>query len=405
MNCRFAGQAKALGISRGSVYYLARPTSDADLALMRRIDELHLEHPFAGSRMLRDILKAEGREIGRRHVATLMKKMGVEAIYRRPNTSKPAPGHKIYPYLLRNLAVSAAQPGLGERHHLRADGAGVRVSRRHRRSVQPQGPASRGSACCSLGAGGSTAASHPTPSSPTSTELSCARASWFRRHARRAWRDSAAWHHLGRGGHHRPRRGLWRPRHHRELRGERHAEPASAVRARTLGRWNRIVRPLRSLRMQLDVTRRHRRRQLDLDGLAVAPADPDPRIRRHEEEAAAIRDNRDPVLLAESVAQLVGHDRAAKTGLESHNVPLMLPTCQRTNSTVPTVALSACAHVLADTPGPLAVGTGLSGRREAASRRRPWPIRRVSMCCSNSPTAAARVWATAHPCRPSGRRA
>ena len=100
------GQAKALGISRGSVYYLARPTSDANLALMRRIDELHLEHPFAGSRMLRDMLKAEGREVGRRHVATLMKKMGVEAIYRRPNTSKPAPGHEIYPYLLRNLAVT-----------------------------------------------------------------------------------------------------------------------------------------------------------------------------------------------------------------------------------------------------------------------------------------------------------
>ena len=101
-----SGQAKALGISRGSVYYLARPTSDADLVLMRRIDELHLEHPFAGSRMLRDMLRAEGREVGRRHVSTLMKKMGVEAIYRRPNTSKPGPGHKIYPYLLRNLAVT-----------------------------------------------------------------------------------------------------------------------------------------------------------------------------------------------------------------------------------------------------------------------------------------------------------
>ena len=85
-------QARALGISRGSVYYLVRPTSDADLALMRRIDELHLEHPFAGSRMLRDMLRAEGREVGRRHVSTLMKKMGVEAIYRRPNTSKPVRG-------------------------------------------------------------------------------------------------------------------------------------------------------------------------------------------------------------------------------------------------------------------------------------------------------------------------
>ncbi len=71
---------------------------------MRRIDELHLEHPFAGSRMLRDMLKAEGRHVGSRHVATLMRR--VEAIYRRPNTSKPAPGHKIYPYLLRNLAVT-----------------------------------------------------------------------------------------------------------------------------------------------------------------------------------------------------------------------------------------------------------------------------------------------------------
>ena len=98
-------QAKALGISRGSVYYLPRPVSDADLKLMRRIDELHLEYPFAGSRMLRGLLRAEGHEVGRCHVATLMKRMGIEAIYRRPNTSKPAPGHKVYPYLLRNLAV------------------------------------------------------------------------------------------------------------------------------------------------------------------------------------------------------------------------------------------------------------------------------------------------------------
>ena len=100
------GQAKALGISRGGVCYLARPTPDADLALMRRIDALHLEHPFAGSRMLRDLLQAEGREVGRRHVATRMKKMGVAAICRRPNTSKPGPGHKVCPCLLRNLAVT-----------------------------------------------------------------------------------------------------------------------------------------------------------------------------------------------------------------------------------------------------------------------------------------------------------
>ncbi|WP_186806533.1 IS3 family transposase [Rhizobium leguminosarum] len=99
-------QAKLLGFSRGSVYYSPRPVSDVDLALMRRIDELHLDYPFAGSRMLQGLLKAEGLQTGRLHVATLMKKMGIEAIYRRPNTSKPAPGHKVYPYLLRKLAVT-----------------------------------------------------------------------------------------------------------------------------------------------------------------------------------------------------------------------------------------------------------------------------------------------------------
>ena len=77
-------QAAALNISRGSVYYLPRPVSAADLALMRRIDELHLEFPFAGSRLLRDLLAAEGSKIGRRHVTTLMKRMGIEALYRRP---------------------------------------------------------------------------------------------------------------------------------------------------------------------------------------------------------------------------------------------------------------------------------------------------------------------------------
>jgi putative transposase len=99
-------QARALGISRGSVYTLPRPTPDADLALMRRIDELHLEYPFAGSRMLKGLLKAEGHQAGRLHVSTLMKKMAIEALYRRPNTSKPAPGHTVYPYLLRNVAVA-----------------------------------------------------------------------------------------------------------------------------------------------------------------------------------------------------------------------------------------------------------------------------------------------------------
>jgi putative transposase len=98
-------QAAALGISRGSLYYEPRLVSAADLALMRRMDELHLEFPFAGSRMLQGLLAAEGSKVGRRHVRTLMRRMGLEAIYRRPSTSKPAPGHRIYPYLLRGLAI------------------------------------------------------------------------------------------------------------------------------------------------------------------------------------------------------------------------------------------------------------------------------------------------------------
>ena len=98
-------QAKVLKISRRAVYYKPRPVSPEDLAIMRRIDELHLEYPFAGSRMLRDFLNRAGVSIGRRHVAALMKRMAIEAIYRRPNTSKPAPGHKIYPYLLRGVKV------------------------------------------------------------------------------------------------------------------------------------------------------------------------------------------------------------------------------------------------------------------------------------------------------------
>ena len=90
-------QAKVLNISRGCVYYKPRPVSAADLTLMRRIDELHLEYPFAGSRMLRDFLHREGVEVGRRHVATLMKRMGIEALYRKPNTSKPTPGTRFIP--------------------------------------------------------------------------------------------------------------------------------------------------------------------------------------------------------------------------------------------------------------------------------------------------------------------
>jgi putative transposase len=98
-------QAELLRLSRSTLYYEPRPIPAAELAIMRRIDELHLDYPFAGSRMLRDLLRGEGIAIGRELVATMMRRMGLEALYRRPNTSKPADGHKIYPYLLRGLVV------------------------------------------------------------------------------------------------------------------------------------------------------------------------------------------------------------------------------------------------------------------------------------------------------------
>ena len=98
-------QAGLLEISRGSVYYAPCPVPEADLALMRRMDELHLKHPFMGSRQLQDQLNRAGYHVGREHVGTLMKRMGMEALYRKPNTSKKHPAHKVYPYLLRGLKI------------------------------------------------------------------------------------------------------------------------------------------------------------------------------------------------------------------------------------------------------------------------------------------------------------
>jgi putative transposase len=99
-------QAEAVGIARSTVYYLPRPVSTADLALMRQIDKLHTEFPFAGARMLCRFLAADGSKVGRRHVKTLMDRMGIEALYRRPRTTRPEPGHKIYPYLLRGVEIT-----------------------------------------------------------------------------------------------------------------------------------------------------------------------------------------------------------------------------------------------------------------------------------------------------------
>jgi putative transposase len=100
-------QCQLLALPRSSVYYHPQPVAAADLALMRQLDELHLQHPFAGSRMLRDLLRLQGVRIGRKRVATLMRRMGLEALYRHPRTTQPHPGHRVFPYLLRDRAITA----------------------------------------------------------------------------------------------------------------------------------------------------------------------------------------------------------------------------------------------------------------------------------------------------------
>jgi len=99
-------QCQLLALPRSSVYYTPQPVPAATLALMRQLDELHLEYPFAGSRMLRDLLRLRGVAVGRKRVATLMRRMGLEALYRHPRSTQPHPGHQVFPYLLRDLAIT-----------------------------------------------------------------------------------------------------------------------------------------------------------------------------------------------------------------------------------------------------------------------------------------------------------
>ena len=101
-------QCQILEIGRSSYYYQAVPVKQADVDLMRLIDEIHLKYPFYGSRKVRSELKARGIKVGRGHVRTLMRKMGIEALYQKPRLSDPHPGHKIYPYLLRNMEITRA---------------------------------------------------------------------------------------------------------------------------------------------------------------------------------------------------------------------------------------------------------------------------------------------------------
>ena len=100
-------QCRLVAVARSSVYYTPRPVPVGDLALMRQLDELHLRYPFAGSRLLRGLLRLQGVGVGRKHVATLMRRMGMEALYRHPRTTQPHPGHQVFPYLLRSLAITA----------------------------------------------------------------------------------------------------------------------------------------------------------------------------------------------------------------------------------------------------------------------------------------------------------
>jgi len=114
-------QCQMLKLARSTAYYQPMPVSETTLALMWRIDELHLHYPFAGARMLRDLLRHEGRAVGRRQVATLMRRMGIEALYRKPHLSRRHPAHQVYPYLLSDLAIlrSVVPITSGRRYHIR----------------------------------------------------------------------------------------------------------------------------------------------------------------------------------------------------------------------------------------------------------------------------------------------
>jgi len=130
-------QAIVLGISRGSVYYQPRPVSVPNLKLMHRIDKLHMEFPFAGGRMLQGLLVQEGFQVGRLHVATLMKRMGIEALYRKPNTFQAGTWSQDLPLPAQEAACDPAEPGLGHGHHLHSHGAGLHLSRRRAGLVHP----------------------------------------------------------------------------------------------------------------------------------------------------------------------------------------------------------------------------------------------------------------------------
>jgi transposase InsO family protein len=118
-------QSQLLGVSRSSLYYRPRPDSALEADLLRRLDRIFTEHPVYGSRRLQVALAREGIEVGRRRIRRLMKKLGLWAVTPKPDTSRPHPEHKVYPYLLRGLVHRPAEPGVGHRHHLHPDAEGL----------------------------------------------------------------------------------------------------------------------------------------------------------------------------------------------------------------------------------------------------------------------------------------
>ena len=99
-------QCKILDVNRSSYYYRPKPIKQEDLDLMRKIDEMYLENPSSGSRTIRRQLKRQGMIVSRKRIQRLMRLMGIEAVYPKPNTSRPHPQHKVYPYLLRDLTIN-----------------------------------------------------------------------------------------------------------------------------------------------------------------------------------------------------------------------------------------------------------------------------------------------------------
>ena len=133
-------QRRILSLSRSGVYYTPAPLRDRDRQLMEPIDRIHLEEPYWGTRGIRNELWNRGHNIGRGHVRTLMRKMGIEAIYQKPRLSKPHPGHAVHPYLLKGLTITEGQRRLVRGYHLHSHGERLLLPRGRHGLGKQEGP-------------------------------------------------------------------------------------------------------------------------------------------------------------------------------------------------------------------------------------------------------------------------